>query len=199
MAESTEPLSVSSVDVDSNLMVPQVLKAKIMLWTDVSYKDMEELEKLQSVPDLESALCRLFEINIPEPKREILLELYVQTVQFCRQHDFKKEQTSAMLSIVKHIHKANTETPLNNIEQCFEYSQELILCHSIRRPPFSINLFSLKEATSILEYIHSNYIRHYKLYKHIFTPEVSLDLRPSYSGIPKEEEEEEAAMDNICC
>ncbi|XP_008301922.1 cilia- and flagella-associated protein 119 [Stegastes partitus] len=169
--------------MDTKIKVPHALKARVMLWTDVSYHDMEEIDKLQSIPDLESALCSVLGVDLPEPKRGALLELYVQTVLFCREHSYKKEQTSALLSIIKSIHEANIETPLLNIEQCLKYCKELLLCHSVRRPPFSINLFSSTEANCILEYIHSSYMRHYKLYKYIFTPQVKLDLSLTYSGM----------------
>lgn len=49
------------------------------------------------------------------------------------------------------------------------------LCLSVcpqQRPPFSINLFSYEEVTCILKYIYNSYVRHYKLYKYIFTPQV---------------------------
>ncbi|XP_061564089.1 coiled-coil domain-containing protein 189 [Cololabis saira] len=165
------------------LVVPQPLKARVMLWTDVSYPDMEVLDKMQCIPDLESALCRVFTIDLLEPKRRVLLELYVQTMLFCRENKLNKEQTSALLSIIKSIHAANIDTPLNNIELCFAYCKELLLCHSIRRPPFSVNLFSYEEALCILNYIHNNYFSHYKLYKSVFTPQMKLDLSLTYSGV----------------
>uniref|UniRef100_A0A3B4TB47 Cilia and flagella associated protein 119 n=1 Tax=Seriola dumerili TaxID=41447 RepID=A0A3B4TB47_SERDU len=121
-----------------------------------------------------SRLSSVLGVDLPEPKRGVLLELYVQTVLFSRECSFKKEQTSALLSIIKSIHEANIETPLNNIEQCFIYCKELILCHSVRRPPFSVDLFSSKEVNCIFEYIHNSYMRHYKLYKYIFTPQVKV-------------------------
>ncbi|XP_030019122.1 cilia- and flagella-associated protein 119 [Sphaeramia orbicularis] len=174
--------------MDITLKESQAPKAKVMLWTDVSYHDMDEIDKLQSTPDLESALCSLFQVDLPEPKRGVLLELYVQTVLFCREHSFKKEQTSALLSIIKSIHEANVGTPLN-IEQCYKYCNELLLCHSVRRPPFSVSLFSSEEVTHVLKYIHNNYMRHYKLYKYIFTPQQKLDLSLTYTGIPDDDEQ----------
>ncbi|XP_038591736.1 coiled-coil domain-containing protein 189 isoform X1 [Micropterus salmoides] len=174
--------------MDTKIKVPHALKAKVMLWTDVSYHDMEEINKMQSIPDLESALCSVFGVDLPEPKREVLLEVYVQTVRFCRARSFKMEQTSALLSIIKSIHEANIETPLINIEQCLEYCKELLLCHSVRRPPFTINLFSSEEVNCIFKYIYNSYARHYKLYKYIFTPQVKLDLSLTYSGIPDQDE-----------
>ncbi|KAM9837977.1 cilia- and flagella-associated protein 119 [Aulostomus maculatus] len=153
-----------------SLSSPKALQAKVMLWRDVSYHEMEEIEKMQSIPDLESVLCSVFHINLPEPKRGALLDLYVHAVLFCRECSFKREQTSVLLSIIKSIHEANIGTP-TDVEECFEYCRELLLCHSIRRPPFSVNLFSREEVTCILKYIHSSYIRHCKLYKCIFSPE----------------------------
>ncbi|XP_029954212.1 cilia- and flagella-associated protein 119 [Salarias fasciatus] len=168
--------------MDTNIKAPQVLKAKLMLWTDVSYHDMDEIDKMQSIPDLESVLTSVFAVDLPEPKRGVLLELYVQAVLFCREHHFRKEQTSALLSILKSIHEANVGTPLDNIEACFRHCRELLLCHSVRRPPFSINLFSFEEVNWVLKYIHSSYMRHYKLYRYVFTPQVQLDLSVTYSA-----------------
>lgn len=114
---------------------------------DVSYHDMEEINKLQSIPDLErflplisdylstqththralacvtlllcdSALCSVFGVDLPEPKRRALLELYVQTVLFCRELKFNNEQTSALLSIIKSIHEANVGKTIQVFTAC---------------------------------------------------------------------------------
>lgn len=95
---------------------------------------MEEINKMQTVPDLERfltysctfcrhavthvhitdtvlpsdrALSTVFKLDLPEPKRRVLLELFVQTVLFCREQKFKNEQTSALLSVIKCVHQAN--------------------------------------------------------------------------------------------
>uniref|UniRef100_A0A8C5E236 Coiled-coil domain-containing protein 189-like n=1 Tax=Gouania willdenowi TaxID=441366 RepID=A0A8C5E236_GOUWI len=132
-------------------------------------------------------LCRLLKVDLPEPKRGVLLELYVQSVLFCREHNFSREQTSTFLSIIKSIHDLNVETPFDNIEQCVSYCKELLLCHSVRRPPFSINLFGPEEIKCVFEYIYTSYFKHFKLYKYVFTPEVKLDLSLTYSETVEEE------------
>uniref|UniRef100_A0A3P9BYJ5 Cilia and flagella associated protein 119 n=1 Tax=Maylandia zebra TaxID=106582 RepID=A0A3P9BYJ5_9CICH len=128
----------------------------------------------------QNALCSVLRVDLPEPRKGVLLELYVQTVLFCREHSFNKEQTSTLLSIIKSIHEANVETPLNNSEQCFKYCRELLLCHSVRRPPFSISLFNADEVNRVLTYILNNYMKHYKLYKYIFTTQVNLCCRHNF-------------------
>ncbi|XP_017273981.1 coiled-coil domain-containing protein 189 isoform X2 [Kryptolebias marmoratus] len=158
---------------------------------------MELIDQTQSVPDTERALCRVFGVDLPEPKRGVLLELYVQTVLFCRERRFRREQTSALLSIIKSVHEANIETPLDNVDQCLKYSQELLLRHSVRRPPFSVNLFSFEEATCVFKYISNNYLRLYKLYKYVFTPQITLDLSLTYSEPLASEDPSEVDVENV--
>ncbi|XP_036428668.1 coiled-coil domain-containing protein 189 isoform X2 [Colossoma macropomum] len=156
---------------------------------------MEEIDKADSIPDIERILCHSLRIELPEPRLGILLELYTNIVMFCREQHFNREQTSVLLSIVKNVHQLNTETPLNNMDQCFTYCSELLLCHSVRRPPFSISLFSSEEVTQIIKYLINTYMRHYVLYKYIFTPQMHLDLSLSYIGMPEDTVTEEQASE----
>ncbi|KAA0725096.1 Coiled-coil domain-containing protein 189 [Triplophysa tibetana] len=175
------------------IRVPQPPRARVLLWADLKQSDLEELEKTKSIQEIERILCRALVPDVPEPKRGILLELYTNQVLFCKEKRFNREQTSVLISIVKNVHQFNTETPLNNTDDCFNYCSELLLCHSVRRPPFSINLFNADQVTEILSNFINTYIRHYFLYKYIFTPEVHLDLSLSYVGIPEHTGEEEIA------
>ncbi|XP_057215126.1 coiled-coil domain-containing protein 189 isoform X2 [Triplophysa rosa] len=175
------------------IRVPQPPRARVLLWADLKQSDLEELERTKSIPEIERILCRALVPDVPEPKRRILLELYTNQVLLCKEKHFNREQTSVLISIVKNVHQFNTETPLNNTDHCFNYCSELLLCHSVRRPPFSIDLFNADQVTEILTNFINTYIRHYFLYKYIFTPEVHLDLSLSYVGIPELTGEEEIA------
>ncbi|XP_015463884.3 coiled-coil domain-containing protein 189 [Astyanax mexicanus] len=174
---------------------PCIPKARVLLWADLSYSDMEEMDKADSITDTERILCRALKLDLPEPRLGILLEMFTNLVRFCREQHFNREQTSVLLSIVKNVHQLNTETPLNNMDQCFSYCSELLLCHSVRRPPFSVHLFDAEQLTQILQYLTNTYMRHYKLYKYIFTPQMYLDLSLSYTGMPEEAASEEEASD----
>uniref|UniRef100_A0A8C4SJJ1 Cilia and flagella associated protein 119 n=1 Tax=Erpetoichthys calabaricus TaxID=27687 RepID=A0A8C4SJJ1_ERPCA len=112
-------------------------------------------------------LAKLFHLQPSNPRDGILLDLYVYNVLFCRDHHFNKEQTSvcALLCV--------SETPLGNVSQCFELLRELVLCHSVRRPPFSVDLFDMHQVRLVSEYVVNTYFRHFKLYKYAFTAQVS--------------------------
>ncbi|KAF6734791.1 hypothetical protein FQA47_013482 [Oryzias melastigma] len=74
-----------------------------MVWTGGSHVCFG----LEHFSCCDSTLCRLFGLDLPEPKRGVVVELYVQAVLFGRKQSFKKEQTSSLLSIIKSIHEAN--------------------------------------------------------------------------------------------
>ncbi|XP_066579358.1 cilia- and flagella-associated protein 119 [Amia ocellicauda] len=168
---------------NKTLTMPHPLKPRVLLWADLSYSDMEEVEAAQSTERLQSVLARVLGLRVSEPRDGVLVDLYLYAVLFCRGRGFNREQTATLLSIIRAVHLANTETPLNNIEHCFSYCTELILCHCVRRPPFSIDLYSPEEATQVTEYLVNSYFRHYSLYKYTFTPQVRLDLSLSYTGM----------------
>ncbi|KAM9462863.1 cilia- and flagella-associated protein 119 [Clarias gariepinus] len=153
---------------------------------DLSYSDAEDITKTKSIPEISRILCQVLQIEAPDPQRGILLELYTNMVLFCKQQKYNKEQISVLLSIIKNVHQLNTETPLNNMDQCFTYFSELLLCHSVRRPPFTIDLFNSEQVTEIMKYFMNTYMRHYMLYKYVFTPQTYLDLSLSYVGMPEE-------------
>uniref|UniRef100_W5M6B0 Cilia and flagella associated protein 119 n=1 Tax=Lepisosteus oculatus TaxID=7918 RepID=W5M6B0_LEPOC len=163
---------------------PRPLKPRVLLWADLSYADMEEVEAAQTTEELQRALGRALALQLSRPSDSILADMYLYAVLFCRERQFNREQTSVLVSIVRALHLANTGTPLNNMEYCFNYFTELVLCHCVRRPPFSIDLFSPEQATQITEYLVNTYFRHYALYKYTFTPQVRLDLSLTYCGMP---------------
>ncbi|XP_075034829.1 cilia- and flagella-associated protein 119 isoform X2 [Mixophyes fleayi] len=123
-----------------------------------------------------------------EPHASVLLDLYYYTVRFCWQCSFTREQTSCVFSIMKETHAACVGTPLENVEDCYIYFKELLLCHAVHQPPFCINLFTQKQILRISDYFLNTYFRHFKLYKYVFTPQVKLDLSISYGGIPDPKE-----------
>jgi hypothetical protein len=57
-------------------------------------------------------LCRVLQVELRGPPGEVLLALYVQTVQFCRRSGFSREQTSVLLSVMKRVHQLNTGEPV---------------------------------------------------------------------------------------
>uniref|UniRef100_A0A8D0H233 Cilia and flagella associated protein 119 n=1 Tax=Sphenodon punctatus TaxID=8508 RepID=A0A8D0H233_SPHPU len=168
---------------------PQHHEARICMWKYLDVHSMDLIEKVHTTEQLKSILADLFHLQAwdSDPRAAILLDLYFYTVQFSREQAFSREQTSAFFSIVKDTHEACVETPLPNVEECYGYFTELVFCHSIQRPPFSIDLFTQEQLAVITDYVVNTYFRHFKLYKYAFTPQVRLDVSLAYVGMPEAE------------
>jgi len=168
-------------DVDQqevpSLVLPRNHKAKVSVWE----------------------LARIFELNEwkCDTRQAILMDLYFYTYQFSRDNCFTKEQTSAFFAIVKKTHEVCVETPFGNLDQCFQYFKDMVLCHAVRRPPFSIDIFNSDEVRKICEYVINTYFRHYKLYKYAFTPKVTLDLSFVFLGEAPSPEESTEKLDSV--
>lgn len=170
----------------SQLIMPRPWKAKVMIWADLSFSAMDLIEEAKTADQLRDLLAGFFALRSSDPRDSVLLDLYLHTVLFSREQGLSKEQGSAFLSIVKTLHQACVETPLANEQHCFQYLSELLLCHSVRRPPFSVDLFSAEQVKRLAEFVINTYFRHFKLYKYMFTPQVRLDVTLSYTGMSEE-------------
>ncbi|XP_038260125.1 coiled-coil domain-containing protein 189 isoform X4 [Dermochelys coriacea] len=159
------------------------------MWKYLDVHSMDLINKAQTTDELKRVLAELFQLQgwESDPRAAILLDLYFYTVQFSREHRFSQEQSSAFFTIVKDTHEACVETPLPNVEECYRYFTELLFCHTIQRPPFSIDLFTQEQLALISDYVVNTYFRHFKLYKYAFTPQIRLDLSLSYVGMPEPE------------
>ncbi|OWF44814.1 coiled-coil domain-containing protein 189-like [Mizuhopecten yessoensis] len=168
------------------LIQPRSHRAKVCVWADLTVDDVDRINESDNAAHIKQVLAEVFQLSDHRDnlKAGIILDLYYYTIQFAKENGFNKEKLSTLFSIVKKTHEVCIETPFGNVDQTFNYFKELVLCHSVNRPPFSIELFTADEIRSITEYVINTYFRHFKMYKYAFTPLVRLDLSLTYAGMP---------------
>ncbi|XP_029642246.1 coiled-coil domain-containing protein 189-like isoform X2 [Octopus sinensis] len=170
---------------------------QIVIWADLGPKQSAMLKNAEKLNDVKNILAEIFNLcnSSEQHKEKILLNLYTYAVQFAREEQFTVEQLSAHFSIVKLVHEACVESPFGNMEKTFTYFKDLLICHSVCRPPYSTELFSIKDVRKIACYMTNTYFRHFKLYKYVFTSQVRLDLVLSYIGEPDSTTNQETDFD----
>lgn len=91
------------------------------------------MQSLTLVLPSDRALSIVFKVDLPEPTRGVLLELYVQMVLFCREQKFKNEQTSVLLSLIKSVHQANIgkKTLTQHYKMHYNSIIQMISCTSL--------------------------------------------------------------------
>jgi outer membrane protein OmpA-like peptidoglycan-associated protein len=119
-----------------------------------------------------------------EPLWDILSDLYFYLYGFCIEQALSAEQTSAMMSIVKHMLDHDLLFTSVEIGVSFSRFRKILFQHAVDRKPYSSALFTEDQAQAALEYWMETYYRHFNLYSYNFTkpPNPSFEQR-SPSGV----------------
>ncbi|KAL0244123.1 hypothetical protein GEMRC1_008208 [Eukaryota sp. GEM-RC1] len=72
---------------------------------------------------------------------------------------------------------------LYSLQKSFDLFKELIIKHSVQRPPFSIAFFSHFDVQNITKFFTDTYFKYYDMYKHVFIPTQFVELHCCYSTI----------------
>lgn len=181
--------------MDTFLPRPEPKKPKLCVWCDLNVYNTDKILKCSNNSEVRRTLQDIFCLD-ESSRNDILLDLYTHAIIFAKLQNFSKEQMSTYFSILKQTHEVCVATPFGNVEECFSFFRELVLTHSVHRPPWSLEIFSPAQIETITTHVINTYFRHYKLYKYAFTPKVRLDLSLRYEGlapspVPEEQVQEQ--------
>eukprot|EP00076_Gallus_gallus_P031692 XP_024997230.1 coiled-coil domain-containing protein 189 isoform X9 [Gallus gallus] len=127
-------------------------------------------------------LCVLAEV-LPGPP--VLLDAYEAAVELGQELELSPGPLSALLGIVRCAISMCTQTPLPDVEECYAYCSELLLCHAVHHPPVSVAVFGLSQVARIAAHLFGSVLRHAKLYAYVLTPQACLDLTLVYLDSPE--------------
>ena len=119
-------------------------EVEICTWVDFSLTDIEGLlASCSSKESLERELSRKLGLKTNSSKQDqIELEMYIYAVLFGLRQEFSAAQLSTFLGIVKRLHTKCISTVFDNNSDCLQYFQQMMVQHSVERPPFSVCIFS---------------------------------------------------------
>lgn len=113
---------------------------------------------------------------LSEEQTAIFLDLYVHLIRFAQGMGFSPEKVSTLVGIFRDNHFHSMKGRVSNVQAYKDFENRLV-AHSVHRPPFSAQIFSLDDAKLISDYALNTYFRHYKLYMYTFTPREVAEVR----------------------
>ncbi|PNW81692.1 hypothetical protein CHLRE_06g256450v5 [Chlamydomonas reinhardtii] len=157
--------------------------ARNLVWKDLSSAQLESIRHPHPKKGLtgRDLLAKYTGLNDYQtnPKTAIHLDLYVHTLQFGDTLKFTDDKLSGLFSIVKLVHHRSIDEQLT-MERSFLLFKELLLAHSVQRPPYSVGLFSFMEMQKVMDWMLDSYYRHYKLYMYSYTNRVTLSAASAH-------------------
>ena len=155
-----------------------------LTWADLSEAQLKEVYFLTDPkPDApktcREALARTLAVEgtVGDAGREVLMDLYVAVLAKCQSMQLSYEKTSTFFSIMKVTHSRAVEERLT-VDRSFTACKELLLQHSVQRPPYSVAIFTLEELKELSEWALDNYYRYYKMYQYVYTPRIKVRSQP---------------------
>ncbi|POI28022.1 hypothetical protein CIB84_008227, partial [Bambusicola thoracicus] len=114
------------------------------------------------------------------PGPPVLLDAYEAAVELGQELELSPGPLSALLGIVRCAISMCTQTPLPDVEECYAYLSELLLCHAVHHPPVSVAVFGLTQVARIAAHLFGTVLRHAKLYAYVLTPQSLCYRRQQY-------------------
>ncbi|GFR43137.1 hypothetical protein Agub_g4154 [Astrephomene gubernaculifera] len=148
-----------------------------LVWRDLTAQQLENIRHPHPKKGLtgRDLLARYMDLTDYQrnPKTAIHLDLYIHTIQLGQEVTSADDKLSGLFSIVKMVHQRSIQETLT-MERSFLLFKELLLAHSVQRPPYSIGLFTFQEMQRIMDWMLDSYYRHYKLYQYCYTNRVTM-------------------------
>ena len=151
-----------------------------LTWKHLSVEQVEEYLSLVDAPSRLAFLRAVSDLPDDAELAAITLDLYQYAMQFAQRRGFTADKVSALYSLAKETH----ESSMNNFwpaRRSFEHFKELLLMHSVQRPPYSVGLYTLSDARAITDFFSAGYFRHYMLYKYAFTKKTEMRFATYYT------------------
>jgi hypothetical protein len=174
-----------SVDGNSDQGFPAI--TQVFLNTVITTHDIEELKKKKNLTEERKYLSKIFLLKLNEGKDQILVDFYMTVFQFSLKQKFSLEKTSTLFSIMFFIFNYSILSKKIIKQKSLSLFTTLIEYHTIHRPPYSYQVFDLKEKKSINEFVKNTFFRNYSLFENIFKYNVNIYLTTKEpKSIPKE-------------
>lgn len=139
----------------------------------VSASEVDGLSRVHEVDVVREMLLGLLEKKRGDHS-PVLGDLYLSAYVFCRRRKFSAAKIATLLTLCHCAldHDRSTSDPLDTFERSYERFEEMLVAHSVERPPWTTGTFTLDDVRAIVDFMLHNYYRHYRLYKALFTKKV---------------------------
>ncbi|KAI3385708.1 hypothetical protein SNEBB_009177 [Seison nebaliae] len=164
-----------------SLPEPRIIPAKNMIWKHFFLNDMQHIQSLWDPDEIKTFLRKRLKLEMQfdsDGKIDIFSSLLYSTWKYCESHRFSMMQSSTMLSIVMELHSAIIETPKDNHEEVQILFRDLMLRHSIQKPPYFILVFHPNNVMKIIAFVNRYLMRTIRQMKYIFSlnPALTIDI-----------------------
>ncbi|TPP61523.1 hypothetical protein FGIG_02510 [Fasciola gigantica] len=156
------------------------------LWTRLTPGQNEALRFARGTHELTDILTEAgFTRETP-----LFVELVNHALCFATENSLTPAQLTVLIAILYELWELCANSPFAPIQIALIEANKLMLCHSVQRPPHSVEIFSIDLAKKCMQFIVERFFRYWKMYKYALAPNVSLIPQFEYDDIEQKPEKE---------
>ncbi|KAA0150891.1 hypothetical protein FNF29_05005 [Cafeteria roenbergensis] len=118
----------------------------------------------------------------PASRASVVVELLFYALATCREADMDARKASVVLAIVLDRVRADAGAFSTTASGSAAAFQAQLRRHSVQRPPQSVGILSVADASTVLDWFTTTYLRSFHLYKHALAARPTLVFRQRTAG-----------------
>ena len=145
-----------------------------LVGTSLSEAQVTQLENTFDEGQVRIMLSEFLHLDVAfegsEKKRNIATDFHFFNYAFCKAQAFDPLRTATFMSIMTEVFQADARSNSfdRNIATSVQYFQQLLLKHSVERPPNSVQVFAEADVEPLQDFVFRTYYKNYKVFTYIF-------------------------------
>jgi len=154
---------VSEYEVKKKIEITKVFLNSVFTTAHVS-----ALAKKKSLIEEKYYIAEILKLKTDLSKDQILIDFYNSNYKFCITSKFTLEKSSTFLSIMFFIFNYSVMNKKLNKDKSFSIFLEIMEFHSIHRPPYSYEIFTIEDKKNIIEFAKNTFYHNFSMIDNIF-------------------------------
>ena len=149
---------------------------QIFLNSVVTTNDIEQLKASKTLLEEKRCISQIMNLKYEVSKDQIIIDFYLTVFHFCLKNKLSIEKISTLLSILYFIFNYSIMNKKLSKEKSFNLFVDIMDFHSLNRPPYCYEIFTVDEKQLIIEYIKNSFYRNFMILENIFKYNINICL-----------------------
>lgn len=174
---------------------------RFLCWSALNEAQLHSIQSADSLDEKKRLIAQTFHLSTNYPdsvpqssvRRQVYVQLILTLLQFSADNHLTPLKSCTLLGIAHRLHRVNcdleqissTRMPAQPaaervtppVSVVWRHFLNLLLQHSVERPPFTVCIFTQSDVESISQFVLHSYIRHLRMYQLVFSKRHELTLQ----------------------
>ena len=135
------------------------------------------MKSSKTLLDEKKNICKIMNLRPDDSKDQIIIDFYMSLFRFGMKIKLSNEKISTMISILYFLFNYSIMNKKLSKEKSFNLFLDIMEFHSLNRPPYCSEIFSVDDKQNIIEFIKNSFYRNFMIFENIFKYNINICLQ----------------------